>query len=287
VELESEGQAGNVRGMDVFIVNPITPPAENLIELLLLIDAVKRSSADRITAVIPYLGYNRQERKHKSRVPVSAKVIQRQIADSGADRVLVCDLHSEATLSNFDPLGQDEIYVSRLAVPYLKGLLLELDEPFIVVSPDTGGTKRASKYARLLGQQGYAVFDKGERPDAGKLGDDMLVIGDIKDKHVLIVDDIIDSGGTIALAAKVAKREGAKSVTVFAAHAVFSGDAVGILDTCEALDRVVVTDTIRHDPERLATKRLKKITVLSTGQLFAEAILRIHIGQSISEMIPT
>ncbi len=283
-----EGEVGNVRDRDVFIVNSITPPTEedphdHFMETLLLVDAAHRSSAHRITVVAPYLGYNCQDRKTKPRVPISAAVVMKHIAASGANRVLVCDLHAEATITNFDPLIQDQIYASRIAVPYLQSIL---QYPYKLASPDTGGTKRASKFAKLLGTKGYVIFDKGERPEPGVVDEEGIqIIGDVADQHILLVDDIIRSGGTMIADAEAARRAGAKSVTVFGTHGVLCDGAVQKLDACEAIDRVIVTDTIYHDPKKLRTKRLKEITILPAHTLFSEAIMRIHRGHSISEMI--
>lgn len=273
----------DVRGKDCFIVGSTNPPAENCFEVILLSRALKGSSADRITLVIPYLGYNRQDRKDKPRVPISASIIIGMLATcSSADRVLLLDVHSEATLGVFDDRGikVDHLYASIVSIPYLKTLLTE---NLVVASPDKNGGARARAYAKLLGEEGYVLFDKS-RTGAGKIDDKtILIIGNVSEKNVFFVDDMIDTGGTIIADAKAAKQAGARRIIIFATHAVFSQGAVAKLDESE-VDEVIITDTISHPPEKLKTTRLK-ITTISVANLLARAIKNIHEEKSVSSLI--
>lgn len=263
----------NIRGCDVFIVQSTHPPAENIIELLLLIDAAKRASARRITAIIPYFGYARQDRKDKPRVPISAKLMANLIQTAGADRVLTIDLHSDQIQGFFDvPL--DNIY----AFPVFKDHLGPLDPNlFTVVSPDVGGTNRARAFAKRLGDLPLALVDK--RRPAPNMSEVMHIIGLVENKNLIIVDDMIDTGGTIYLASQELKKRGAKNIWVCATHALLSGDAINLLEEAP-IDRIIVTDTIPI-PEH---KRIKKIEILTVSGLIAEAIRRIHEEKSISAL---
>jgi len=263
----------NIRGCDVFIVQSTHPPAENLLELLLLIDAAKRASAKRITAIIPYFGYARQDRKDRPRVPISAKLVANLIQVAGADRVVTIDLHSDQIQGFFD-IPVDNIY----AFPVFKEYLGPLDPKiFSVVSPDVGGTNRATAFAKRIGDLPIAIADK--RRPAPNMSEVVHIIGNVENKNVIIVDDIIDTGGTIFFASQKLKEMGAKVIWVCATHPLLSSDAVNILQNAP-VDRIIVTDTIPI-PEH---KRIKKIEILTVSNLIAEAILRIHEERSISAL---
>ncbi|MEO0262331.1 MAG: ribose-phosphate pyrophosphokinase [candidate division WOR-3 bacterium] len=263
----------NIRGCDIFIVQSTHPPAENLLELLLLIDAAKRASAKRITAIIPYFGYARQDRKDRPRVPISAKLIANLIQTAGVDRVVTIDLHSDQIQGFFD-IPLDNIY----AFPVFKEYLGPLDSRFFsIVSPDVGGTNRATAFAKRLGDLPLAVVDK--RRPAPNMSEVMHVIGNVEDKNIIIVDDIIDTGGTIYFASQKLKELGAKAIWVCATHAILSGDAVSLLEN-SPIDRIIVTDTIPI-PEH---KKMRKLEILTVSGLIAEAIRRIHEERSISAL---
>jgi ribose-phosphate pyrophosphokinase len=264
----------NVRGIDVFVVQPTNPPAENIFELLLIIDALKRSSAERITAVIPYYGYARQDRKDEPRVPISAKLIADLLSTAGASRVLTMDLHAEQIQGFFD-IPVDHLYATPVIIDYCsKNKLSNL----VVVAPDTGRANRARGFAKRLGNNiPIAVIDK-RRPMANQV-QVVNVIGNVKDKNVLIFDDIIDTGNTLVVAADSLKQRGAKQIMACATHAVLSRNAVSRLESSQ-ISRIIVTDTIRLAPE----KQSKKITVLSVSKLLAKTILRIHKGESVSSL---
>ncbi len=264
----------NVRGIDVFVVQPTLPPAENLLELLLMIDALKRASAERITAVIPYYGYARQDRKDEPRVPISAKLIADLIVTAGALRVLTVDLHAEQ-IQGFFNIPVDHLYATPVLVDYFsKSDLSNLS----VVAPDTGRANRARGFAKRLGDNiPIAVIDK-RRPGPNE-AEVVTVIGDVAGKDLLIFDDIIDTGNTLIAAAKALKSHGAKKIIACATHPVFSKNSVSKLEA-SSITEVTVTDTILLAPE----KQSKKITVLSVAGLLAEAISRIHKGESVSSL---
>ncbi len=264
----------NVRGIDVFVVQPTNPPSENIFELLLIIDALKRSSAERITAVIPYYGYARQDRKDEPRVPISAKLIADLLSTAGASRVLTMDLHAEQIQGFFD-IPVDHLYATPVLIDYCKQNKMS---NLVVVAPDTGRANRARGFAKRLGDHiPIAVIDK-RRPMSNQV-EVVNVIGDVKGKNVLIFDDIIDTGNTLVVAAKSLKQLGAKQIMACATHAVLSRDAVQKLEN-SYISKVIVTDTIQLAPE----KQSKKITVLSVSKLLAEAISRIHKGESVSSL---
>lgn len=269
-----------VRGADLFIVNPIHSPAENLLEMVFLADAARRSSAGRITLVIPYLGYNRKDWKDEPRVPLSACIVIRILAHCGANRALLFDVHSEATVDDFDPLVVDHLYASAISVGYLKQLL---PRPFVVASPDRGGGRRANAYARRLGQSDFVLFNKDrEKPGVVKSGS-IKIIGEVKGRDVLFVDDMVDTGGTLVEDAKAARAAGARRIFAFATHGIFSNDAIARLDR-SPIQEVIVTDTIAHTAAELKTKRLK-ITVLPMASFIAKAIRRTHDEESLSALI--
>ncbi len=258
----------SVRGCTVFIIQSTFPPAENLLELLLLIDAARRASAYKIVAVIPYFGYARQDRKDKPRASIGAKLMANLLTAAQVDRVVTMDLHADQLQGFFD-VPVDHLYASALFVPYLKSLE---KANIVVAAPDMGGTKRANAYSRFLNTD--LVISYKIRKQANVV-DDIKVIGNIKGKHVIIVDDMIDTAGTITIAADMMKMEGAASVRVCATHPVLSGPAYERIEK-SFIEEVIVTDTIplpRQSP---------KIKVLSVADLFAEVIDKVYNYQSIS-----
>ncbi len=263
----------NIRGSDVFIIQSTNPPADNLLELLFLADAAKRASAKRITAVIPYFGYARQDRKDQPRVPISAKVVADLIEAVGVDRVLTLDLHADQ-IQGFFNVPVDNLFVT----PVMKEYFGELDPAeWTVVAPDVGATKRARAIARKLGNLPLALIDK-RRPEPN-VAEVLHVIGNVKGKRLLILDDIIDTGNTIVVAANKLKELGAVEIRVAAAHALFSDNAVQKL--CDApLSEVVITNSIEHRREF----KMKKLKILSVAPLLAEAIRRIHEEESVSAL---
>lgn len=262
----------DVRGLDIFIVQPTCPPAnEHLMELLIMADALRRASAKKITAVIPYYGYARQDRKHEGRVPITAKLVANMIASSGVDRVLCMDLHATQIQGFFD-IPLDHIFASPVVIEYLKAK--NWDNP-VVMSPDIGNIKMADAFAKKLGG-GLAVVEKRRLSDTHT--ETGFVLGDIRNKNVVIVDDMITSAGSMAGAVRVAKENGALSVTVSATHGLFVAQAFQKLLESGA-DEVIVTDTVPQDRER---PEGLKVTVLSVAPLLAEAINRIHRNKSVS-----
>lgn len=257
-----------IRGNTVFIVQSTFAPAENLMELLLLIDAAKRASAKKVVAVIPYFGFARQDRKDKPRVSIGAKLMTNLLVAAGVDRIVTMDLHSDQ-IQGFVDLPLDHLYASSIYIPYLHNLNLP---NLVMASPDTGGAKRAAAYAKFLNTDLVICFK--QRKKAGVV-ESMQVIGDVKGRDVVLVDDIIDSGGTITKAAELMVDQGATSVRAVCTHAVFSGKAIEKLQN-SALTEVIVSDTI---PQQATGK----ITVLSTAGIFADVIDRIHNFESISD----
>ena len=267
----------DVRNRDVFILQPTCPPVnDSLMELLLLVDTAHRASASRVTAVIPYFGYARKDRKDEGRVPISAKLVANLITRAGVDRVLCLDLHAPQIQGFFD-IPVDHLYASPVLVQHFqrKGLADIADG--CVVAPDVGGIKQARAYAKLLGLS-LAIVDKRRvSPDMAKA---VHVIGEVAGKRCILVDDMISTGGTISEAAGALRENGATEVHVSAAHGVFCGPAKERLDAAP-IDSIVVTDTIPRSP---ATPR--GVTVLSVGDLLGDAILRIHQGRSVSKLFP-
>jgi ribose-phosphate pyrophosphokinase len=262
----------NVRGVDVFIVQPTLPGEDNLMQLFLLLDAATRASASRVTAVMPYYGYARQDRKDQPRVSIAAKLVANLITTAGADRILTMDLHASQIQGFFD-IPVDHLY----AMPVLMDFFAQLDlSEFTVVAPDLGSVKMARAYANRLGVP-LAIVEK-RRPKANAT-EVMNVIGisEVKDRNLLIIDDMIDTGGTLIKAAEKLKAVGAQEIYACATHPVLSGNALERLED-SVISKVVVTDTI---PVRRTSEKLRK---LSTAQIFAEAILRIHRSESISSL---
>ena len=266
----------NVRARDVFIVQPTCAPTnENLMELLIMVDALKRASAERITAVIPYFGYARQDRRPRStRVPISAKVVANLLQTVGVHRVLTMDLHADQIQGFFD-IPVDNIYAS----PVLLGDLRQKNyEDLIVVSPDVGGVVRARALAKQLGCD-LAIIDQ-RRPKAN-VSEVMNIIGDIEGRNCVVMDDMIDTAGTLVKAAEVLKERGAKNVYAYCTHPVFSGPAIERIAQGTALDEVVVTNTIPLSPQAQQCKRIRQ---LSVAPLIAETITRIAHGESVMSM---
>ncbi len=263
----------NLRGEDVFIVQSTQPPADNLMELLLLIDAARRASAWRITAVIPYFGYARQDRKDQPRVPISAKLVANLIERAGVDRVLTVDLHSEQIQGFFD-IPVDNLF----ATPVFKDYFGTLNpEEYMVVSPDVGGTKRAWAVAKKLGNLPLAVIDKRRpAPNQAKV---LYLIGEVKNKRLLIVDDIIDTGSTLSEAVSYLLDRGALEVTAAATHGLFSNGAKNRLDQ-SGLKEIVITNTVPLPEER----KPEQTTVLTIAPLLGEALIRIHEERSVSRL---
>lgn len=264
----------NVRGMDVFVVQPTsTPVNDNLMELLIMIDAFKRASADRITAVMPYYGYARQDRKDRPRVPISAKLVADLLTIAGANRILTLDLHAGQIQGYFN-IPVDHLYATPVTVSYFQRLKLK---NLTVVSPDTGGVERARAFAKKL-RAPLAIIDK-RREDADTV-EVMNVIGDIQGRACLIVDDMIDTGGTLGRAASTLMEKGAVRVFACCVHGVFAKDAVAKI--CDSpLERVVATNSIPLSPAGRACDRIK---ILSVARLFAEAIRSIHDETSVSRL---
>jgi ribose-phosphate pyrophosphokinase len=262
----------NVRGRDVFIVQSTCHPGnENLMELLIMIDAIKRSSAKRITAVIPYYGYARQDRKAESRVPITSKLVADLIYSSGANRVLTVDLHA-GQIQGFFNIPVDHLYAMPILVKYIKGLKLK---NLVVVSPDAGGVERARAFAKRLSAK-LAIIDK--RRDKPGVAQAMHIIGNVKNKNVFIVDDMIDTAGTITEATRALVDKGARAVYAICTHPVLSGPAIERLSGAN-IKQVLVVNTI---PLNGKEKVCKKIKILSIASLLGEAIKRIHKEGSVS-----
>ncbi len=262
----------NVRGEDVFIVQSTFSPAENLLELLLLTDAAKRASAARITAVIPYFGYARQDKKDEPRMPISAKVVSNLISRAGADRVLAMDLHADQIQGYFD-VPVDHLFAAPILVRYIKRRWKDLDN-LVIVSPDLGGAKRAREFANRLNGSEVAVIQKHRpRPNVSGI---VKVIGDVRGKDCLLLDDILDTGGTVVNAALALKDSGARRISVCCVHPLLSGDAAERIQR-SPIDEVVVTDTVP-----LREKVKGRFTVVSVAGLLSEAIRRIHLNKSVS-----
>ena len=272
----------NIRGEDVFIIQPTcTPVNDSLMELMVMIDAARRSSASRITAVIPYFGYARQDRKSASRTPITAKLVANLITTAGADRILTMDLHAGQIQGFFD-IPVDDLTSRLVFAKDIKKTIGIIDDPEIqqvgtvFVSPDAGGVVRARKFADMFNGQ-IAIVDK-RRPEAGK-SEVMNLIGDVKGRHAILVDDIIDSGGTLCNAAKAIMDAGATSVRAYITHGVLTGEACQKVEK-SALEELVVTDTI---PNR-CPKNSKKTRQVSIGSLFGEAIRRVTNEESVSSL---
>ena len=263
----------NIRGVDVFLVQPTIADGKYWLELMITIDAAKRASADRITAVIPYFGYARQDRKDQPRVPISSKLMADLLVTAGANRVLTMDLHSSQIQGFFD-VPVDHLYAKNALVNHLSKTIST--ENLVMLSPDVGGVKVARAWAKHFGAH-LAILDK-RRPEHNK-AKIMEIIGSVDGKDVLIVDDMIDTAGTLTAAAKFAKEKGAKSIVAACTHPLFSGEAVSRL-VDSPIDRIIVTDTIALSDE----KKFDKLEIITVADEFGEAIKRIHDNESVSAL---
>ncbi len=266
----------NVRGRDVFIIQPTCQPCnDHLMELMVMIDAMRRASVKRVTAVVPYYGYSRQDRKPRSaRVPITAKVVANMLASVKLDRLLTVDLHADQIQGFFD-LPVDNVYASPIL---LKDIWQQHHENLLVVSPDVGGVVRARALAKRLGDADLAIIDK-RRPKAN-VSEVMNIIGDVTGKNCVIVDDLVDTAGTLCKASGALKDHGAVSVSAYCTHAVLSGDAINNINQ-SALDELVVTNTIPLSKKAQSCERIRQ---LSVAEMLAETIRRIHMEESVSEM---
>ncbi|MFP4365971.1 MAG: ribose-phosphate pyrophosphokinase [Bacteroidales bacterium] len=258
----------SVRGCVTFIIQSTFPPADNLFELLLMIDAAKRASAYKVVAVVPYLGFARQDRKDKPRVSIGAKLVADLLSKAGVDRVMTMDLHADQIQGFFD-VPVDHLYASSIFVPYIRDMGLD---NLVIAAPDMGGTKRANAYSRFLNSEMVICYKLRKKAN---YVDEITIIGDVNGKNVVIVDDMIDTAGTVLLAADLMMQSGAKSVRVVATHPVLSGQSVEKIEKSE-IREMIVTDTIpfHHKSE--------KIKVLSVADLFATVIDKVYNYQSIS-----
>lgn len=264
----------NVRTKDVFIIQSTCSPVNNnLVELLLMLDAMKRASASRITAVIPYYGYARQDKKVAPRVPISAKLVADLITTAGANRIITLDLHA-GQIQGFFNIPVDNLFAAPVILKYIR---THFTNEMVIVSPDAGGVERARAFAKRL-QASLAIVDK--RRTAPNEAKAMAVIGDVRDKTAIILDDMVDTGGTMTEAVGVLLKNGATEVYAFCAHPVLSGPAIDRIQASE-LKRLVVTDTIPLSPEAAACE---KIEVLSIAELVGEAIIRSNRGDSVTSL---
>ena len=266
----------NIRGRETFIVQPTSPPsAENLMELLVMVDAAKRASAATVTAVIPYFGFGRQDRRPRSsRVPITAKLVAKLIATAGVDRVLTVDLHADQIQGFFD-IAVDNVYAS----PILLGdAWKQKYDDMVVVSPDVGGVVRARALAKRLGDADLVIIDK--RRAAANQSEVMNIIGEVEGKNCVMIDDMVDTAGTLCHAARALKEHGAVTVDAYITHPVLSGTAVSRIQESE-LDHMVVTDTIPLNAEARACKKIRQ---LSTAELLAETMRRISANESVSSL---
>ena len=260
----------SIRGANVFLVQSTFPNSDNLMELLLMIDAAKRASAKTINAVVPYFGWARQDRKDKPRVSIGAKLVADLLSVAGIDRLITMDLHADQ-IQGFFNIPVDHLYASAVFLPYIQSLQLE---DLVIATPDVGGTKRASSYSKYLGVP--MVICHKSRLRANEVAE-MRIIGDVKGLDVLLVDDMVDTAGTITKAANLMLENGAKSVRAIASHAVMSDPASTRVDQ-SALTEMIFTDSIPY------AKKCEKVKILSIADMFAEAIRRVCSGESISSL---
>jgi ribose-phosphate pyrophosphokinase len=266
----------NVRGADVFVLQSLSDPVnDNIMELLIMMDALKRSSAASVTAVIPYYGYARQDRKASPRTPISAKLVADLLTVAGASRVITMDLHAGQIQGFFD-IPFDNIYASPVILEYIKENVA-LDN-LVIVSPDAGGVERCRWYAKRLHTE-IAMIDK--RRTAPNVAKAMNIVGNVEGKDVIIVDDMIDTAGTLVEAGLTLKKFGAKSVSAFTTHGVFSGPAIDRIEAATGIDKVIVTDTV---PLCEQAKKSKKVEVLSTADILSKAIHRTFNHDSVSSL---
>ncbi len=258
----------SIRGHEVFLVQSTFPNSDNLMELLLMIDAAKRASAKQIIAVMPYFGWARQDRKDKPRVSIAAKLVADLLSAAGVDRVITMDLHADQ-IQGFFNVPVDHLYASSVFIPYIKSLKLK---DMVIATPDVGGAKRANNYAKYFNVP--LVLCHKQRAKANVVAN-ITVIGDVKDKDVILVDDMVDTAGTITKAADLMMQQGARSVRALASHAIMSDPASQRVDEC-GLTEMIFTNSIPY------SKDCRKCTILSVAALFADTIRRIHDNQSIS-----
>ena len=259
----------SVRGARVFIIGSTHPTSENLMEMLLMIDAAKRASAKHITAVMPYFGWARQDRKDKPRVPIAAKLVANLLETAGATRIITMDLHADQ-IQGFFEIPVDHLYASTIFVPYIKSLNLE---NLCIASPDMGGSKRAHSYAKFLNSD--VVICYKQRKKANVI-EKMELIGDVEGKNIVLVDDMVDTAGTLVKASEIMKEKGATSVRAICTHALLSGNAIERIEA-SPMEELIVTDSIPHD------SLPKKIHVLSCDKLFADVMRSVHEHASISK----
>ena len=259
----------SVRGCTVFIIQSTFPPGDNLMELLMMVDAAKRASADKVVAVIPYFGYARQDRKDRPRAAIGAKLVANLLTAAGVDRIMTMDLHADQLQGFFD-VPVDHLYASALFVPYVKALNLD---NLAIAAPDMGGTKRANAYSRFLNASMVICYKLRKKPN---VVEEIKAIGDMKGKNIVIVDDMVDTAGTIVFASGMMKSEGALSVRVVATHPVLSGPAYERIDQ-SPIDELIVTDTIPLKGHS------DKIKVISVAEHFAEVIDKVYNFKSISD----
>lgn len=259
----------SVRGSRVFLIQSTMPSAENLFELLQMIDAAKRASARHITAVIPYFGYARQDRKDKPRVPITSKLVAKLLEAAGATRVMTMDLHADQ-IQGFFEIPVDHLYSSSIFIPDIEALGLE---NLTIASPDVGGSKRASAYGNQLGADVVICYKQRKKAN---VVDKMTVIGDVSDRHVILIDDMVDTAGTLTKAADMLIDEGAKSVRAYCTHGVLSGNAIERIEA-SALTELVITDTIP------LKRNSDKIRTLSVAPLFAAVMRKVQSNESISD----
>ena len=257
-----------VRGSKVFIIQSTPPPSDNLMEILLMIDAAKRASAEEITAVMPYFGMARQDRKDKPRVPIGAKLVANMLTVAGATRVMTCDLHADQ-IQGFLEVPVDHLYASSVFIDHIRGLNLE---NLTIASPDMGGSKRANTYAKHLGCEMVICYK--HRKKANEIGD-MRVIGEVEGRHVVLVDDMVDTAGTLTAAADMMLKQGALSVRAVCTHPVLSGKAYERIENSQMLE-LIVTDTLPSKPS-------PKVKVLSIAPMFANVIKNVVNNESISK----
>lgn len=260
----------NIRGRDVFLVQSTFAPSDNLFELLMMADAARRASARKIIAVIPYFGFARQDRKDKPRVSIAAKLVANILHTAGVNRIITIDLHADQIQGFFD-MPVDHLYASNIFVPYIKGLNLP---NLTMASPDTGGTRRAASYAKMLNTGFVICYKQRAKPN---VVEEMALIGDVKGRDIILMDDIIDTAGSITKAGELVMENGANSVRAFCTHPVFSGQAYERISK-SPFTEVIVTDTIPLKEQH------KKIKVLTTAGLFAEVIRRVENYESISSL---
>ncbi len=262
----------NVRGKDVFIIQPTCPPPnDNLMELLIMVDALRRASAQRITAVIPYFGYARQDRKDQPRVPITAKLVANLLTIAGSSRILTMDLHAGQIQGFFD-IPVDHLFSVGVFVDYFSKMNIK---DLVVVSPDVGSIKMARAYAKRV-SAGLAIIDK--RRVSPEKAEAMHIMGEVENKNVIIVDDMIATGSSLIEAVEALKKAGAKTIYAAITHGVLSGPAIQRIDQCKGLEKLLITDSIPLSEE----KKHPKIQVLSVANLLAEAIKRIHNEESVS-----